>query len=55
MIETETIPCRFECGRQTDMLGTRMCHPCFELRTALLYSDRRVIDKMLKLLEEQAL
>ncbi len=53
----ETIPCKY-CGDPTTYLGTKMCDPCFQLRSSLLYMKVRhpkVLGKMMKLLRKDEL
>ena len=35
MTAQPTIPCRTNCGRQTAMLGTKLCDHCWELQRRL--------------------
>lgn len=43
---TETTPCLF-CATPTEMLGTKLCDPCWNLRTAISYRKPDVIARVI--------
>ncbi len=55
MIDPKTVPCKFGCGRETTYTGTRMCDPCYTARTAVLYTDPKIIENMVKMKKDGTL
>jgi len=42
------VPCRTGCGRLTNMTGTKLCDPCWELRRLLSVTPPEAVAYLLK-------